>query len=157
MIENGDYTETDPVPTSEDFGRLVAWFLPDHRSDREYEYELICRQKEGECEDVFSYLFKMTARKSMVLVSVTCGAACDKTGKLNKHEHPLLNIVSSPLNLQQGCLASKVCSKCGLHLVCDSSKAGTKEGSTYYIHGPCCCGPTKCPECGYYPFDYKEI
>jgi hypothetical protein len=51
------------------------------------------------------------------------------------------------MNFYQGCISSFTCTRCGLHVVCDSSgKAGTREGNTAYVLGPCCCIKI-CPDC----------
>lgn len=53
----------------------------------------------------------------------------------------------------RGCITARQCPACKVNLVCDSSgKAGSREGDTRYIQGPCCCMPVTCPECGHEPF-----
>lgn len=50
------------------------------------------------------------------------------------------------------CISSYTCGKCQARMECDSLKAGTNEGDTYYIDGPCCCIRAnwgECPKCGH--------
>lgn len=53
------------------------------------------------------------------------------------------------LNLQQGCISTKVCSGCKYTLSM-GSPVGTIDdrNRTCYVYGPCLCGPTTCPKCG---------
>jgi len=53
------------------------------------------------------------------------------------------------LSQSAGCISQLSCKSCGVILQCNSSgRAGTREGSVRYIHGPCCCGMVICSECG---------
>jgi hypothetical protein len=48
-----------------------------------------------------------------------------------------------------GCRDQVRCPKCQILMVCNSSRAGQREGDILYIHGPCCCARSLCDECGY--------
>jgi hypothetical protein len=50
------------------------------------------------------------------------------------------------------CISSYTCDNCQARMECDSLKAGTNDGDTYYIDGPCCCIRAnwgECPKCGH--------